>query len=331
MLIPFHSIIGQPRAKRFLTGAVQRRKTSHAYLFRGPAGVGKKTCAQAFAALLNCGAPAGHEVCGRCPSCLKYASGNHPDLLHIQPQGTATAIKIEQIRELKKTLTYPPFEARFRVVLIKDIHLTMRRKEVTNSLLKTLEEPPADTVFILTGDEAGDILPTILSRCQIVAFHPLPYAEVSRALLGDNLPRETAEALAAIAEGSLGRARLLYAEELLPLRRGIVERLLALTPGTPDTVEAVFHLAEQAADTKGSLEELLDLFTIWIRDLMLAQQGLAARVISSDLRDLLPAACRRWGVEELAGKLELISRARRQLAHNCNRTLVCEVLFFGLL
>ena len=331
MLIPFHSIIGQPKAKQFLANAFQRRKTSHAYLFRGPAGVGKKTCAQAFAALLNCSAPVGDEVCGRCLACLKYASGNHPDLLHIEPQGTGTAIKIEQIRELKKTLTYPPFEARFRVVLIKDIHLTMRRKEVTNSLLKTLEEPPADTVFILTGDEAGDILPTILSRCQIVSFHALPYDLVTRALLQDNMELETAEALSAIAEGSLGRARLLFAEELLPLRREIVERLLALAPGTPDTVETVFQLAEKAADTKANLEELLDLLTIWMRDLMLAHQELSHRVISSDLRTLLPAACRRWGPEVLAEKLELISRARRQLVHNCNRTLVCEVLFFGLL
>ena len=99
--------------------------------------------------------------------------------MEIEPQGTA--VKIDQIRQLKKTLTYPPFEARFRVVLIKDIHLTMRRKEVTNSLLKTLEEPPAGNVFILTGDEAGDILPTILSRCQVVPFYSLPYESVTQA------------------------------------------------------------------------------------------------------------------------------------------------------
>jgi DNA polymerase-3 subunit delta' len=331
MLISFQSIIGQPKAKQFLTSSFQRQKTGHAYLFRGPAGVGKKTCAQAFAALINCAAPVNGDICGHCPSCVKHKSGNHPDLLKIEPQGTATALKIDQIRELKKTLSYPPFEARFRVVLIKDIHLTMRRKEVTNSLLKTLEEPPADTVFILTGDEAGDILPTILSRCQIIPFYPLPYEQVTQALIHDNIEEQTAASLAAIAEGSLGRARLLYQEELLSLRREIIESLLALAPRTPDTVEAVFQLAEKAADTKDNLDELLDLITIWIRDIMLAHKGLTDRVINNDLRSLLPAACRRWEHDELADKLQLINRSRRQLLHNCNRTLVCEVLFFGLL
>ncbi|MEW6290687.1 MAG: DNA polymerase III subunit delta' [Thermodesulfobacteriota bacterium] len=331
MLISFQSIIGQTKAKQFLTGSFARQKTGHAYLFRGPAGVGKKTCAQAFAALINCAAPVNGDICGHCPSCVKYHAGTHPDLLHIEPQGTANSLKIDQIRELKKTLTYPPFEARFRVVLIKDIHLTMRRKEVTNSLLKTLEEPPADTVFILTGDEAGDILPTILSRCQIVPFYPLPYEQVTQALIHDRIEEQTAASLAAISEGSLGRARLLYQEKLLPLRREIIESLLALAPGTPETVEAVFQLAEKAADTKENLEELLDLLTIWLRDIMLAHRGLTGRVISHDLRSLLPAACGRWNHAELADKLQRINRSRRQLLHNCNRTLVCEVLFFGLL
>jgi DNA polymerase-3 subunit delta' len=331
MLISFQSIIGQTKAKQFLTGSFARRKTAHAYLFRGPAGVGKKTCAQAFAALINCAAPVNGDICGHCPSCVKYHAGAHPDLLHIEPQGTANSLKIDQIRELKKTLTYPPFEARFRVVLIKDIHLTMRRKEVTNSLLKTLEEPPADTVFILTGDEAGDILPTILSRCQIVPFYPLPYEQVTQALIHDRIEEQTAASLAAISEGSLGRARLLYQEKLLPLRREIIESLLALAPGTPETVEAVFQLAEKAADTKENLEELLDLLTIWLRDIMLAHRGLTGRVISHDLRSLLPAARGRWNHAELADKLQRINRSRRQLLHNCNRTLVCEVLFFGLL
>lgn len=331
MLIPFQSIIGQDKAKHLLAISFQRQKMSHAYLFRGPAGVGKKTCAQAFAALINCAAPGNDEVCGHCPSCLKFHSGNFPDLLQLELQGTASSIKIDQIRELKKLLTYPPFEASFRVVLITDIHITMRRKEVTNSLLKILEEPPANTLFILTGDEAGDILPTILSRCQIISFYPLPYERVAQALMREKIDQDTAITLSAIAEGSLGRARLLYQEELLPLRREIIENLLSLAPDHPDTVESVFRLAEKAAGMKDNLEELLDLLTIWLRDVMLAHKGLSARVISSDLRACLPEACRKWDFPVLAEKLQRIDRARRQLLHNCNRTLVCEVLFFELL
>lgn len=328
MLIPFSTIIGQDKAKQLLLQAVAAGRIGHAYLFRGPAGVGKKTCALAFAALLNCHQPKGAEICRVCPSCIKYASGNHPDLVELLPQ--SGSIKIDQVRELKKALAYPPFEAHFRVVLIPDIHLAMRRREVTNSLLKTLEEPPADTIFILTGDEAGDILPTILSRCQIITFFPLPYAEVAHALTTDGLDPAAAGALSAITEGSLGRARLLAGEELLPLRRHIVEELISLVPDRPETVEAVFQMAERAADAKENLDELLDLLVIWIRDIMLCRQGLADRAISVDLRDLLPQAAARWPQEELEKQLHLITRARRQLTRNCNRTLVCEVLFFGL-
>ncbi len=329
MFISMKSVIGQQKAKNFLITSFLRGKNSHAYLFRGPAGVGKKTCAHAYSALINCHDPQNGDACGVCSSCRKYASGNHPDFLHIEPRGTS--IKIDQIRELKHALTYPPFEAGFRVVLLKDIHLYMRRKEVANSLLKTLEEPPDDTLFILTGDEAGDILPTILSRCQIIPFYPLPHDLVTQALVADNIDEDTAVSLSAIAEGSLGRARLLHTEKLLPLRGEIVEQLISLGTGQPETVETVFRLAEKAADTKENLEELLDLLTIWLRDVMLTHKGLEDKVMSRDLKQFLPSALKRWNLEVLIEKLQLIDRARRQLLRNCNRTLVCEVLFFALL
>ncbi len=328
MLTSMQSVIGQEKAKRFLTRAF-KRGMSHAYLFRGPAGVGKKTCAYAFATLINCTAPQEEDACGKCPSCRKYTSGNHPDFLEIEPQGSS--IRIDQIRELKKTLTYPPFEAQYRVILIADIHLTMRRKEVTNSILKTLEEPPENTIFILTGDEAGDILPTILSRCQIIPFHPLPYDLVTQILAAEDIERETAATLSAISEGSLGQARVLHKENLLPLRREIVTRILDLSPDNPDSVPIIFDIAEKTANAKENLEEILDLLTIWIRDIMLAQNGLTEKIMNHDLSHCLPDACRRWNHDMLTEKLQLINRARRQLLHNCNRTQVCEVLFFGLL
>lgn len=329
MLIPLASVIGQEKAKHFLTGSFARGRTSHAFLFRGPAGVGKKTTAQAFAAYINCHSPPEGDICGSCLSCLKYASGNHPDFIHLEPQGAA--IRIDQIRELKRALTYPPFEARYRVILITDIHQTMRRKEVTNSILKTLEEPPDNTIFILTGDEAGDILPTILSRCQIIAFYPLPYDQVARVLISEGVDGETAATLSAISEGSLGRARLLVKEELLSLRKEIVHTLVNSSADHPQTVTNTYALAEKAANLKDNLDELLDLLTIWIRDLLLAGNGLADKAISLDVQELLPAAARKWSAEELERKIGHIDEARLQLGRNCNRTLVCEVLLFNLL
>jgi len=326
--LSFAGIIGQDKAKKLLHRAVTQGRLAHAFLFKGPMGVGKKTLARTFAAALNCQTPADHEPCGRCPSCRKFTGGSHPDFLVIEPEGAA--IKINQVRELKKTLAFPPFEAKIRVALLCDIH-TMRR-EAANSLLKTLEEPPAQTMLILTADEAGGILPTILSRCQTVPFFPLPQPEVAKILAQEaGITPESAATLAAMAEGSLGRARLLLAKDLLGLRSEIIDQLLHLEPNTPATIQALSELAETAAKLKEDLGELLALLTTWLHDLLLFGHGATGSIINHDLSPTFPAACRRWSGSQLSDKLRLLDTARKQLARNCNPTAVCEVLFFGLL
>jgi len=326
--LSFARIIGQDKTKTLLQRAVTQKRLSHAFLFKGPMGVGKKTLAKAFAAALNCQNPAGHEPCGRCPSCLKFQGGSHPDFLVIEPDGAA--IKINQVRELKKALAFPPLEAKVRVALLCDIH-TMRR-EAANSLLKTLEEPPDQTMLILTADEAGVILPTILSRCQTVPFFPLPQAEVAKILAREaGITPESAPTLAAMAEGSLGRARLLLAKDLLGLRKEIVDQLLRLEPDTPAAIQTLNELAESAAKLKEDLGELLELLTTWLHDLLLFGHGASGNIINHDLSPTFPAACRRWSGHQLSERLRLLDTARKQLARNCNPTAVCEVLFFGLL
>jgi DNA polymerase-3 subunit delta' len=206
------------------------------------------------------------------------------------------------------------------------------RREAANSLLKTLEEPPAQTMLILTADEAGGILPTILSRCQTVPFFPLPQAEVAKLLEQEaNIAPEAAATLAAMAEGSLGRARLLLTKDLLGLRQEIIDHLLRLEPDTPAAIQTLGELAESAAKLKEDLSELLELLATWLHDLLLFGRGAAGSIINHDLRPTFPAACRRWSGGQLSDKLLLLETARKQLARNCNPTAVCEVLFFGLL
>ncbi len=330
-LIGFKDIIGQEKAKRILRLAFARQKTSHAYLFNGPAGVGKKMAARAFAAFLNCrGAEDRDDSCGACPSCRKMASGNHPDFLVIE--ATGAQIKIDQIRDLKKKLSYSSVEEGYRVVVLADIHQTMARKEVANSLLKSLEEPPAQTVFVLTATEAAGILPTIVSRCQVIPFYPLADDLVGAALRADGMDEETARAMAAIAGGSIGRARELARTDLLTVRRTIVEGLSALTQGQPGAVERVFALAEQAALLKEALDELLELLKLWLKELMiLGAGGAGGQVVLPDLRPALAEAERRWSVDQLSERVALIGKAQQQLRHNCNRAFVCEVLFWALI
>lgn len=332
VLVRFGDIIGQDKAKRILRLAFSRHKTSHAYLFQGPTGVGKKLTAKAFAAFLHCQAEDRDRLdsCGQCPSCRKMASGNHPDFLQIVPDGNQ--IKIDQIRALKKTLAYSPVEDGYRVVVLADIHQFMMRAEVANSLLKTLEEPPARTVFILTAVEAAGILPTIVSRCQVIPFYPLPYEQVSAALANEGLSADQAYVMASIAEGSIGRARDLAKTDLLTVRKKIVEGLTGLTAEQPGAVERLFSLAEQAALLKDELGDLLELLKLWLKDLMvLGAGGPAEALVNHDLRHILPAAGQRWNAAQLVERVALIQQAQKQLRHNCNRAFVCEVLLWAFI
>jgi len=323
--LSFSSLIGQDKGKELLKRSADNRTMAHAYLLRGPDGVGKKRAALTMAAYINCRQPAG-DVCGRCSSCKKYLAASHPDLMVIQPEGAG--IKIDRIRELKQALNFPPFEAKYRVIVLEDVH-TMRR-EAANSLLKTLEEPPPDNILILTADEAGELLPTITSRCQMIPFHALPYDEVAAALMARaEMDDETARTLAAVAEGSLGRALSLHENNLLPFRRELIESLLRLAPDEPETIPALFLLAEKAAGLKENLQELLELMKSWVRDLILFSVGCPAATVNQDLRQSLEIASKRWNLSELFAKLSLINKAERELLRNCNRALVCEVLLLG--
>ncbi len=325
----FAYLLGHEKPKALLQSAVAKNKMSHAYLFRGPDGVGKKRTGLTLAAYLNCKNPLENDSCGRCASCRKYFSGNHPDLILVEPDGAA--IKIGQIRKLKHQLTFSPLEARLRVVILEDVH-TMRR-EAANSLLKTLEEPAPGNLLILTADLAGGLLPTILSRCQMIPFGPLNHEDMTRILLQeDGMEESLAFALAAVAEGSLGRAKLLWQENLLSLRQEVVEGLLLGQHDQAETIAHVFRLSEKAVALKENISELITLIRLWYRDLILvATGGPEGSIANKDLALYLPAAAQQWSLSQLQEKLHRLDLAEKQLLRNCSRSLVLETLFFDLI
>ena len=308
--LQFKLLLGHQKAKSLLQEAIAKKKLGHAYLFRGPDGVGKKRAALTLAATLNCKNPMDHDACGRCSSCRKYGSFNHPDLLLISPEGAA--IKIGQVRELKRQLAFPPLEAETRVIILEDVH-SMRR-EAANSLLKTLEEPAPNNLLILT-------------------FGPLNHDEMARVLMQENELDETeALALAAVAEGSLGRAKMLLEENLLSLRQEIIELFLFSQNDPAETVPQVMRLSEKCAALKENTYELLALLRLWFRDLVLIAAGAPeTSAANKDLSSCLHAAKTRWSISQLHQRFRLIDRAEKQLLRNCSRTLVLETLFFGLI
>ncbi len=261
--LPFSEIKGQERAISFLKKALDSNRLAHAYLFVGPEGVGRETTALSFFGRLVC---ENKIFCESCLPCRKFKKGLHPDVEILTPQGKS--IKIEQIRALEAKLYFKPLEYEKRLILIPQAEAMTR--EAANALLKSLEEPPPYTLFVLLSQTTEALLPTIVSRCQIVRFKPLSF-QVLKGLLEkrfEKLPEE-AEGLAILAEGSLGRA-LRLAE------KGLLEELFrlakALSEGRPSQLVA---LAEVIPALKEDQVLFWELVLLWLRRAHLSYLGLA--------------------------------------------------------
>lgn len=314
-------LVGQSQAEKFLARSLATDRLAHAYLFRGPEGVGKQLFARKLAAAVNCKQNKGIVACGVCGSCKKMAAGSHPDFLHVIPE--KGAIKIAQVRELIKQLSFAPYEAQTRLVLVEDVH-TMRQ-EAANSLLKTLEEPPANNVLILTADTAGTVLQTIISRCQIIPFYSLTAEDTKRILMQQEseMDSDTAALLARLSEGSPGKGILFYQKDLVPLRDELVDFLANASSSSDLNSGALLLLAERMAELKENLSHFLGLIRLWLRDCLFVFYGYEQDVENVNTR-------KSWNSHQYFAKLQAIDRAEKELARNCNRSLVCEVLLFQL-
>ena len=274
--MPFDAVLGQQQAINQLRTALRSGHLAHAYLFSGIEGIGKFTAAVAFAKALNCLTHA-DDSCDNCAACRKTEKRLHPDVFFIEPD--KNIIKIEQVRDIQKKIIFKPLEGRKKVVIIDQAEKL--NLHAANCLLKTLEEPPDDTVLILVANTALPLLPTILSRCQSVRFAPLG-AEMISFFLKRRGRSEDDGFIAALAQGSIKRALVLLETEFLSRRRELIKLLVA---GSTGSCEPLFHLAKVATEEQQELPQILEFLQTWYRDLYILMSGFPAEKLYN--RDML--------------------------------------------
>jgi DNA polymerase-3 subunit delta' len=315
----FSRIIGYDRNISLLRRALATGKLSHAYLFNGIDNSGMKEVAIALVEAIFCN---GTDGCEACPSCRKIAGLRHPDLHLLQPDGVF--IKIDQIRELQRELSYRPFEAPKKACIIEDAD--KMNPSAANSFLKTLEEPPGDAILILITTRVNAVLPTILSRCQQLRFPSLSTETIASQLRDKGADDDSARIAAALAGGSIERAAEILEDDWLQSRKSLLEKVVGLTPGE---VSPLFAAAEESAKDKESAIHLVDLLNVFWRDVLLTRTG-SPEIINTDLSSLIRSISDRNTLESVIEKLERISRTRQALTRNANPRLAVEVLFMGL-
>ncbi len=332
VIIGFDNLIGQQRQIRLLTTAMDKNSVPHALLFTGEDGIGKKTTALNFAMALNCrgnaipgnGDPYKEaRPCGTCRSCRKIMTENHPDIHLIEPTGVA--IRIDQIRNLCGVLTLKPYEGAVRVVLISDAH-TMNA-EAGNALLKVLEEPPGDTVFILTAPQTADLLPTLVSRCQHIRFNPISQNQLETYLVENvGLDPENAMIVASLAGGSIGRALCLQNENWIGLRNWIIDEIESI-----ERRQIGFSLAfaEILSGDKDRLRYAFEIMKHWFRDLAVVKYD-PAKLYNRDLRTRLETAAKRYTLESMIEKTNAIEASQRAIAGNANARLALDAMMLTL-
>jgi DNA polymerase III subunit delta' len=329
----FKSIIGQESSIRFLTILLQKGIIPNALLFTGPKGVGKKMAALSFAMAANCagknknfedgGFPI--EPCGICKHCRKFDSGSYPDFIRIDPEGQVT--KILQIRELRRILSIKPFEARLRVVVISKAHTL--NQEASNALLKVLEEPPYRTILILITPQISDLLPTIVSRCQHIRFHPIPVNLLAAALSQESgREQKETEILAAMANGSFSKGFALRDTDWMFRRNWIIKETENMNTVS---VAVILALAEKLAKRKDkdSIHDLLEMIKTWYRDLVIVKYC-PDKIINKDLMENVQSVSQQYHQNTLLNRISAVQQAQKEIDANVNPRLVLETLFLTL-
>jgi DNA polymerase III subunit delta' len=337
--VPFRTIVGHSRLLSLLSRVIARDSMPPAVLLAGPPGVGKRLTAIAIAQAINCLQPQSatgfeRDGCGECASCRRIARGIHPDVIVVEP-GDMGTIKIEQVRDVIDRSQYRPFEGRRRVVIIDEADAA--GDDAQSALLKTLEEPPSASVFILVSSMPDALLPTVLSRCPRLRFSPLTPTEVARALVRDHrYSEQDARIAAAESDGSIGRALESQSDDLTDARDA-AQRVLEETARNTDPVRRI-NLARALAEGKGSPAEERNRLAVRLRSLgsllrdvgIIATRADRAMLANTDLEKPLETLASSFDAQRSVRAYAAVDRALAALDRNASPKVVADWLLLEL-
>ncbi len=322
----FADVVGHAKQLETLRAALASQRLHHAYLFLGSEGVGKRTVALALAKAIHCDESNG-DSCGRCVNCARIDDANHPDVRVIEPSAGKKEISIQQIRELERELRYCSFGGERKIAIVDPA--TLMNASAQNALLKTLEEPPENSLIILIAPNGGRLLPTLRSRCLRLSFAPLPRAEVAAFLKNNRgVKAGDAEFLAAMSMGSIGVAANLDQATLIEKRRIWSGTLSALKSGDYRSASAA---AEALGAGRDEALEFLRWAESWYRDLIV--HGVthnADELVNLDMLEQIEQQGAAVGAERALDAMARIADATGGIHRNLNRRMVLERFLFGV-
>jgi DNA polymerase-3 subunit delta' len=318
--VSFADILGHDRIVEVLQRSLRGGKTAHSYLFEGVSGSGRKKTALALIQALFC-TTLPDDACGVCPSCRKIDGGNHPDIHLIAPLPDKRDISIEQLREMQHDLSLRPYEAPRKVCIIDPAE--RMSVSAANSLLKTLEEPPGNALIILLTENAGMLLSTVRSRCQLIRFAPLSPEHVLTLLERNGMAPDTAALIAPMSGGSLQKALELDNESLAIRREAVLSRVSQMNIGR---IATVFDAAEELSGNRDATLELLDMLLSFFRDAVHLGAG-NGDIVNRSVRGAIESIAAKRSFPRNLELLERIYETRRDVQRNANPKLALDHLF----
>ncbi|WP_127588656.1 DNA polymerase III subunit delta' [Paenibacillus koleovorans] len=319
----FQQIPGQTRAKQLLQNSLRQGKVSHAYIFAGPSGTGRRQMARTFAQAMYCETLV-DDACGTCLSCRKVEHGNHPELFLVEPDGAS--IKIDQIRQLQQQFAYRSAGAGTKIYIIHEAdRMTV---QAANSLLKFLEEPLSPAVAILVTENGQALLPTIQSRSQWVTFTPMQPEEMEKALTGEGLPPDLVRCAVQLTSGLESARTLSQLNEFAETRNAVLQLMKEAVSKLPIIGSIQQKVIKTGVNDR--VELLLDMIILWLKDMIHVCTGKKERVVFQDQLDWMSSHAFSRSAGTWVGYMEKTVESRKRIRANANAQLVLEQLFIAV-